>query len=132
MVCIQESNYNLSTVYSAGPCIHTVMWSVVTISENATLIFEESESLWLVNGFLFFFFHNCQLESHLEHLEVRFPREPLQTSLLIPVLKASRSLQSLSLDSATISCSQEVELLLHALKGITETGLYSCACQHCW
>ncbi|XP_077189997.1 leucine-rich repeat-containing protein 41 isoform X2 [Paroedura picta] len=55
-------------------------------------------------------------ESHLEHLEVRFPREPLQTSLLIPVLKASRSLQSLSLDSAAISCPQEVALLLHALK----------------
>ncbi|XP_048352149.1 leucine-rich repeat-containing protein 41 isoform X2 [Sphaerodactylus townsendi] len=55
-------------------------------------------------------------ESHLEHLEIRFPREPLPTSLLIPVLKASRSLQSLSLDSATISCPQEVELLLHALK----------------
>ncbi|XP_015277445.1 PREDICTED: leucine-rich repeat-containing protein 41 isoform X1 [Gekko japonicus] len=55
-------------------------------------------------------------ESHLEHLEVRFPREPLQTSLLIPVLKASRSLQSLSLDSAAISCPQEVERLLHALK----------------
>nr|XP_056700403.1 leucine-rich repeat-containing protein 41 [Euleptes europaea] len=55
-------------------------------------------------------------ESQLEHLEIRFPREPLPTSLLIPVLKASRSLQSLSLDSATVSCPQEVELLLHALK----------------
>ncbi|XP_054837767.1 leucine-rich repeat-containing protein 41 isoform X1 [Eublepharis macularius] len=55
-------------------------------------------------------------ESHLENLEIRFPREPLQTSLLIPVLKASMSLQSLSLDSVAISCPQEVELLLHALK----------------
>ncbi|XP_060087744.1 leucine-rich repeat-containing protein 41 isoform X3 [Heteronotia binoei] len=55
-------------------------------------------------------------ETNLEHLEVRFPREPLQTSLLIPVLKASRSLQSLSLDSAVISCPQQVEQLLHALK----------------
>ncbi|XP_061488848.1 leucine-rich repeat-containing protein 41 isoform X2 [Rhineura floridana] len=55
-------------------------------------------------------------ESHLEHLEIRFPREPLQTSLLIPVLKASRSLQSLSLDSVAVSCPQEVGLLLHALK----------------
>ncbi|CAI5777249.1 Leucine-rich repeat-containing protein 41 [Podarcis lilfordi] len=55
-------------------------------------------------------------ESHLEHLEIRFPREPLQTSLLVPVLKASRSLQSLSLDSVAISCPQEVGLLLQALK----------------
>ncbi|XP_060087743.1 leucine-rich repeat-containing protein 41 isoform X2 [Heteronotia binoei] len=55
-------------------------------------------------------------KTNLEHLEVRFPREPLQTSLLIPVLKASRSLQSLSLDSAVISCPQQVEQLLHALK----------------
>ncbi|KAJ7332777.1 hypothetical protein JRQ81_014957 [Phrynocephalus forsythii] len=55
-------------------------------------------------------------EGHLEQLEIRFPREPLQTSHLIPVLKASRSLQSLSLDSVAISCPQEVGLLLHALK----------------
>uniref|UniRef100_A0A8D0DXY6 Leucine-rich repeat-containing protein 41 n=1 Tax=Salvator merianae TaxID=96440 RepID=A0A8D0DXY6_SALMN len=55
-------------------------------------------------------------ESHLEQLEIRFPREPLQTRLLVPVLKASRSLQSLSLDSVAISCPQEVGLLLHALK----------------
>ncbi|XP_042319336.1 leucine-rich repeat-containing protein 41 [Sceloporus undulatus] len=55
-------------------------------------------------------------ESHLEHLEIRFPREPLQTSLLVPVLKSSRSLQSLSLDSVSISCPQEVGLLLCALK----------------
>ncbi|XP_060629418.2 leucine-rich repeat-containing protein 41 [Anolis sagrei] len=55
-------------------------------------------------------------ESQLENLEIRFPREPLQTSLLVPVLKSSRSLQSLSLDSASISCPQEVELLLCALK----------------
>ncbi|XP_062995499.1 leucine-rich repeat-containing protein 41 [Elgaria multicarinata webbii] len=55
-------------------------------------------------------------ESHLEHLEIRFPREPLQTSLLVPVLKASRSLQSLCLDSVAISCPQEVGLFLHALK----------------
>ncbi|XP_053103238.1 leucine-rich repeat-containing protein 41 isoform X2 [Hemicordylus capensis] len=55
-------------------------------------------------------------ESHLEHLEIRFPREPLQTSLLVPVLKASGSLQSLSLDSVAVSCPQEVGLLLCALK----------------
>uniref|UniRef100_A0A8C4YNF2 Leucine-rich repeat-containing protein 41 n=1 Tax=Gopherus evgoodei TaxID=1825980 RepID=A0A8C4YNF2_9SAUR len=55
-------------------------------------------------------------ESCLEQLEIRFPREPLQTSLLLPVLKASRSLQQLSLDSATISCPLEFGLLLQALK----------------
>ncbi|XP_063153943.1 leucine-rich repeat-containing protein 41 isoform X3 [Candoia aspera] len=55
-------------------------------------------------------------ETYLEHLEIRFPREPLQTSLLVPVLKASGSLQSLSLDSVAISCPQEVWLLLQALK----------------
>uniref|UniRef100_A0A8D2KS72 Leucine-rich repeat-containing protein 41 n=3 Tax=Varanus komodoensis TaxID=61221 RepID=A0A8D2KS72_VARKO len=55
-------------------------------------------------------------ESHLEHLDIRFPREPLQTSLLLPVLKASRSLQSLSLDSVAISCPEEVGFLLHALR----------------
>lgn len=59
------------------------------------------------------------LESCLEQLEIRFPREPLQTSLLLPVLKASRSLQQLSLDSATISCPLEFGLLLQALKGNT-------------
>ncbi|XP_007430213.1 leucine-rich repeat-containing protein 41 isoform X3 [Python bivittatus] len=55
-------------------------------------------------------------ETYLEHLEIRFPREPLQTSLLVPVLKASGSLQSLSLDSVAIPCPQEVWLLLQALK----------------
>ncbi|KAJ6659529.1 hypothetical protein lerEdw1_018764 [Lerista edwardsae] len=55
-------------------------------------------------------------ESHLEHLEIRFPREPLQTSLLLPVLKASKTLQSLSLESVAISCPEEVGLLLQALK----------------
>uniref|UniRef100_A0A8C0GX60 Leucine-rich repeat-containing protein 41 n=1 Tax=Chelonoidis abingdonii TaxID=106734 RepID=A0A8C0GX60_CHEAB len=55
-------------------------------------------------------------ESRLEQLEIRFPREPLQTCLLLPVLKASRSLQQLSLDSATISCPLEFGLLLQALK----------------
>ncbi|XP_066480979.1 leucine-rich repeat-containing protein 41 isoform X2 [Tiliqua scincoides] len=54
-------------------------------------------------------------ESHLEHLEMRFPREPLHTSLLLPVLKASKPLQSLSLDSVAIS-HPEVGLLLQALK----------------
>uniref|UniRef100_A0A8C5RCD6 Leucine-rich repeat-containing protein 41 n=1 Tax=Laticauda laticaudata TaxID=8630 RepID=A0A8C5RCD6_LATLA len=54
--------------------------------------------------------------TYLEQLEIRFPREPLQTSLLVPVLKASGSLQSLSLDSVAISCPQEFWLLLQALK----------------
>ncbi|KAL7985118.1 hypothetical protein Chor_003688 [Crotalus horridus] len=55
-------------------------------------------------------------ETYLEQLEIRFPREPLQTSLLAPVLKASGSLKSFSLDSVAISYPQEVGLLLQALK----------------
>ncbi|NXA21556.1 LRC41 protein, partial [Ibidorhyncha struthersii] len=55
-------------------------------------------------------------ESCLEQLEIRFPREPLHTTFLLPVLKASKSLQQLSLDSATLPCSQELGLLLEALK----------------
>ncbi|NXP26520.1 LRC41 protein, partial [Scytalopus superciliaris] len=58
-------------------------------------------------------------ESCLEQLEIRFPREPLHTTLLLPVLKASKSLQQLSLDSATLPCSQELGLLLEALKECT-------------
>ncbi|NWI13151.1 LRC41 protein, partial [Crypturellus soui] len=55
-------------------------------------------------------------ESCLEQLEIRFPREPLHTALLLPVLKASRGLQQLSLDSAALPCPQELEHLLQALK----------------
>ncbi|XP_068546113.1 leucine-rich repeat-containing protein 41 isoform X1 [Anas acuta] len=55
-------------------------------------------------------------ESCLEQLEIRFPREPLHTMFLLPVLKASKSLQQLSLDSATLPSSQELGLLLQALK----------------
>ncbi|NXU55850.1 LRC41 protein, partial [Turnix velox] len=55
-------------------------------------------------------------ETCLEQLEIRFPREPLQTSSLLPVLKASKSLQQLSLDSATLPTSQELGHLLEALK----------------
>ncbi|XP_052657156.1 leucine-rich repeat-containing protein 41 isoform X1 [Harpia harpyja] len=55
-------------------------------------------------------------ESCLEQLEIRFPREPLHTMFLLPVLKASKSLQQLSLDSATLPGSQELGLLLEALK----------------
>ncbi|XP_064003697.1 leucine-rich repeat-containing protein 41 isoform X2 [Pogoniulus pusillus] len=55
-------------------------------------------------------------ESCLEQLEIRFPREPLHTEFLLPVLKASKFLQQLSLDSATLPCSQELGLLLEALK----------------
>ncbi|NWI60533.1 LRC41 protein, partial [Calyptomena viridis] len=58
-------------------------------------------------------------ESCLEQLEIRFPREPLHTTFLLPVLKASKSLQQLSLDSATLPCSQELRLLLEALKEFT-------------
>ncbi|XP_065595623.1 leucine-rich repeat-containing protein 41 isoform X2 [Cyrtonyx montezumae] len=55
-------------------------------------------------------------ESCLEQLEIRFPREPLHTVFLLPVLKASKSLQQLSLDSATLPSSQELGFLLQALK----------------
>lgn len=61
--------------------------------------------------------------SHLEHLEIRFPREPLQTSLLLPVLKASKLLHSLSLDSVAITHPEEVGFLLQALKGTMEAVL---------
>ncbi|KAM8805804.1 leucine-rich repeat-containing protein 41 [Eudromia elegans] len=55
-------------------------------------------------------------ESSLEQLEIRFPREPLHTECLLPVLKASRGLQQLSLDSATLPCPRELEHLLQALR----------------
>ncbi|NXX77027.1 LRC41 protein, partial [Urocolius indicus] len=55
-------------------------------------------------------------ECCLEQLKIRFPREPLDTTLLLPVLRASKSLQQLSLDSATLPCSQELGLLLEALR----------------
>ncbi|NXI72902.1 LRC41 protein, partial [Anseranas semipalmata] len=55
-------------------------------------------------------------ESCLEQLEIRFPREPLHTTFLLPVLKASKFLQQLSLDSAALPSSQELGLLLQALK----------------
>uniref|UniRef100_A0A8C5X6I5 Leucine-rich repeat-containing protein 41 n=1 Tax=Malurus cyaneus samueli TaxID=2593467 RepID=A0A8C5X6I5_9PASS len=58
-------------------------------------------------------------ESCLEVLEIRFPREPLHTEFLLPVLKASKSLQQLSLDSATLPCPQELGLLLEVLKECT-------------
>ncbi|NXJ64059.1 LRC41 protein, partial [Rostratula benghalensis] len=58
-------------------------------------------------------------ESCLEQLEIRFPREPLHTTFLLPVLKASKSLQQLSLDSATLPCSQELGFLLEVLKECT-------------
>lgn len=69
------------------------------------------------NQALSLFFVFIPLESCLEQLEIRFPREPLQTEFLLPVLKASKFLQQLSLDSATLPCSQELGLLLEALKG---------------
>ncbi|KAM6415379.1 leucine-rich repeat-containing protein 41 [Rhynochetos jubatus] len=55
-------------------------------------------------------------ESCLEQLEIRFPREPLHTAVLLPVLKVSKSLQQLSLDSATLPGSRELGLLLEALR----------------
>ncbi|NWQ80287.1 LRC41 protein, partial [Columbina picui] len=55
-------------------------------------------------------------ESCLEQLEIRFPREPLHTAFLLPVLKASKSLQQLSLESVTLPGSQELGLLLEALR----------------
>lgn len=68
------------------------------------------QALSLLFGFL-------PLASCLEQLEIRFPREPLHTVFLLPVLKASKSLQQLSLDSATLPSSQELGLILEALKG---------------
>lgn len=65
----------------------------------------------------FFFPFFLVLECCLEQLEIRFPREPLHTAFLLPVLKASKSLQQLSLDSATLPSSLELGLLLQALKG---------------
>ncbi|XP_062437528.1 leucine-rich repeat-containing protein 41 isoform X2 [Rhea pennata] len=59
-------------------------------------------------------------ECCLEQLEIRFPREPLHTAFLLPVLRASRSLQQLSLDSAALPCPQELEHLLQALKVFSE------------
>lgn len=64
-------------------------------------------------------------ESCLEVLEIRFPREPLHAAFLLPVLKASKSLHQLSLDSATLPCPQELGLLLEVLKGTQLT-------QHHW
>ncbi|KAF4797142.1 hypothetical protein TURU_076601 [Turdus rufiventris] len=58
-------------------------------------------------------------ESCLEVLEIRFPREPLHTAFLLPVLKASKSLHQLSLDSATLPCPQELGLFLEVLKECT-------------
>ncbi|NXC46876.1 LRC41 protein, partial [Penelope pileata] len=55
-------------------------------------------------------------DSCLEQLELRFPREPLHTTFLLPVLKASKSLQQLSLDSARLPSSWELGRLLQALK----------------
>ncbi|NWV00217.1 LRC41 protein, partial [Upupa epops] len=55
-------------------------------------------------------------ETCLEQLEIRFPREPLHTVFLLPVLKASKSLQQLSFDSATLPCSQELGRLLGTLR----------------
>lgn len=69
------------------------------------------------NSFIVF----LPLESCLEVLEIRFPREPLHTAFLLPVLKASKSLQQLSLDSATLPCPQELGLLLEVLKGTVLT-----------
>ncbi|NXC00378.1 LRC41 protein, partial [Orthonyx spaldingii] len=58
-------------------------------------------------------------ESCLEVLEIRFPSEPLHTAFLLPVLKASKSLQQLSLDSARLPCPQELGLLVDMLKECT-------------
>uniref|UniRef100_A0A8D0GUW7 Leucine-rich repeat-containing protein 41 n=1 Tax=Sphenodon punctatus TaxID=8508 RepID=A0A8D0GUW7_SPHPU len=55
-------------------------------------------------------------ETHLEKLAIIFPNERLQTSQLLPALKASRHLQQLSLKNATVSGPQELGLLLRALR----------------
>ncbi|KAK2504179.1 hypothetical protein MC885_007148 [Smutsia gigantea] len=58
-------------------------------------------------------------ENCLEQLEMGFPRGAQPAPLLCSVLKASGSLQQLSLDSATFASPQDFGLVLQTLKEIT-------------
>ncbi|XP_020639026.3 leucine-rich repeat-containing protein 41 isoform X1 [Pogona vitticeps] len=122
----RHSDYSLrvvriSDMFSHVPCMNLVHSFLRAVPLLQTLLvsfdlktapeWNRSEDSWDM-----LFLQEEIPEGNLEQLEIRFPREPLQTSHLVPVLKASRSLQSLSLDSVAISCPQEVGLLLHALK----------------
>ncbi|KAH0618653.1 hypothetical protein JD844_018050 [Phrynosoma platyrhinos] len=122
----QHSNYCLrvvciSDMFSHVPCMNLVhsFLSAVPLLQTLLISFDlKTATEWdrPEENLSSLSLQEAIPESHLEHLEIRFPREPLQTSLLVPVLKSSRSLQSLSLDSVSISCPQEVGLLLCALK----------------
>lgn len=59
-------------------------------------------------------------ENCLEQLEMGFPRGAQPAPLLCSVLKASGSLQQLSLDSATFASPQDFGLVLQTLKGRTQ------------
>lgn len=59
-------------------------------------------------------------ENCLEQLEMGFPRGAQPAPLLCSVLKASGSLQQLSLDSATFASPQDFGLVLQTLKGKTQ------------
>lgn len=61
-------------------------------------------------------------ENCLEQLEMGFPRGAQPAPLLCSVLKASGSLQQLSLDSATFASPQDFGLVLQTLKGKTQNG----------
>ncbi|XP_003220322.1 leucine-rich repeat-containing protein 41 [Anolis carolinensis] len=122
----QHSGYSLrvvciSDMFSYVPCMNLVhsFLSAVPLLQTLLVGFDlKTTAEWskLEENLGSLSLQEAIPESQLEHLEIRFPREPLQTGLLVPVLKSSRSLQSLSLDSVSISCPQEVELLLCALK----------------
>lgn len=122
----QHSNYSLrvlciSDMFTYVPCMNLVhsLLSAVPLLQMLLVNFDlrnpmEGNSPEEMLGFSSL--ENEIPASHLEHLEIRFPREPLQTSLLLPVLKASKLLHSLSLDSVAITHPEEVGFLLQALK----------------
>lgn len=56
-------------------------------------------------------------ENCLEQLEMGFPRGAQPAPLLCSILKASGSLQQLSLDSATFASPQDFGIVLQTLKG---------------
>ena len=59
-------------------------------------------------------------ENCLEQLEMGFPRGAQPAPLLCSVLKASGSLQQLSLGSATFASPQDFGLVLQTLKGMIQ------------
>lgn len=63
-----------------------------------------------------------------------FPRGAQSAPLLCSVLKASGSLQQLSLDSTTFASPQDFGLVLQTLKGKTQSGKggQTESCIICW